>query len=84
MKTLLLVAVIFFASCSSESDPSPKYNCEELKSDSDQAHASYQAATKVTLLPTAPDYEVEKWQANVSTKKEAYVEAYKLWSENCK
>jgi hypothetical protein len=83
MKTLLLVAVIFFASCSSE-DPSAKYNCEELKSDSDQAHVDYQAATNVTLLPTAPDYEVEKWQANVSTKKAAYVEAYKLWSENCK
>lgn len=83
MKTLILVAVIILASCSSE-DPSPKFNCEDLKRDADRAHASYQSATNVVLLPTAADYEVKKWQDNVETKKDIYVEKYKLWSANCK
>lgn len=82
MKTLLIVALIFFASCSGE-DPGPKYDCTQLKKDSDNAHASYQAATNVLLLPNAADYEVKKWQENVETKKDIYVEKYKLWSSNC-
>lgn len=84
MKTLLLVAVIIFASCSGEDDPSPKFDCAQLKKDYESAHTSYQAATNVVLLPSAPESEVKKWQDNVETKKDIYVEKYKLWQANCK
>lgn len=82
MKTFLFVVVAIFASCSGEDDPGP--NCEQLKKDSDHAHADYQAATNVPLLPSASDAAVKEWQANVETKKDIYVEKYKLWNEHCK
>lgn len=37
MKTLLLVILVIFASCSSDDDPKPQISCAELKAEIDLA-----------------------------------------------
>lgn len=83
MKTLLFIAVVFFASCSGE-DSDPKPNCDQMQKDMQKAHSAWQGFLDTPLNPNQPQKDKDAYFARSNELKEVYIEKTKTYNSNCK